>query len=476
MTERQKVTALSSRTSKPAPVAVWKLAGIAMLIFLVLVSGISITIEHLQHKPVLGVVQAIQPETTALAVPATIRSFPDTTEAIHVFSDQLAVWEMSEAQFEFAARHYDGTQKVFASDARRLRAHNPNFVVLNYRLGLGLGYRSTSGDCEPNGEWTEVIEAEKSLREYPADPPEEWFFELEGQRVFFCDWGWYVMEISNPSWREYWSGEVLRQLRANAADGLFVDSLFPPNYFGGERFEPDLPALDQAFEETWSSRIEDFIAYGQRGELADYYLIPNVGAWITGRDVTDYSGADGVMVEGFARWPEGGYFSARDGDWQLQMDRILHMVNLDKIVLLQQFVDPDDVEDRLFLLGSYLLVKGRHTYLNFELSAKPEWFPEYEIPIGAPVGGVPRSISSLWRSDWSVYARTYSNGLVLVNASDQLQEVVLEKGYFQALPSGGGIVPADGDISDWGVDYVPVTALRLLPNQGAVLLAEVPER
>lgn len=80
MTERQKVTALSSRSRDPAPVAVWKLVGIAVLIFLVLVSGISITLNRLQRKPVLGVVQAQAPETTALAVPVTIRSFPDTTE------------------------------------------------------------------------------------------------------------------------------------------------------------------------------------------------------------------------------------------------------------------------------------------------------------------------------------------------------------------------------------------------------------
>ena len=58
---------------------------------------------------------------------------------------------MSEAQFEFAATHYAGTQKVFASDARRFRSHNPNFIILNYRLGMGLGYQSTTEDCEPNG-------------------------------------------------------------------------------------------------------------------------------------------------------------------------------------------------------------------------------------------------------------------------------------------------------------------------------------
>ena len=474
MTERQKVTALSSRSDRSGPGAKWKFAGIAVVIFLLLFFILSATLTSLQPGSRLGVVLTTPLASAAPALPGVIRPFPDTTEGIHIFNDQLAVWEMSEVQFEFAARHYDGTQKVFASDARRLRSHNPNFVVLNYRLGLGLGYQGTTGDCEPNGVWSEVIEGEKRLREYPENPPAEWFFQWDGQRVFFCDWGWYVMDISNPSWREYWAGEVLRQLQTNAADGVFVDSLFPPNYYGGDKFDPNLPGVDQAFEETWSSRIEDFIAFGQSGELADYYFIPNVGAWVTGRDVTDYSEADGIMVEGFGRWPQGEYFSAQEGDWQMQMDRILHMVNLDKITLLQQYVNAENVGDRLFLLGSYLLVKGRQTYLNLEVSTDPEWFPEYEIPIGAPVGGIPRSISSLWHPDWGVYARLYTHGFVLVNPSNTLREVALQKTCYQAFPHGGGIVPADGDVSGWAVDYLPVTAVTLPPNQAAVLLNEPP--
>ena len=71
-------------------------------------------------------------------------------------------------------------------------------------------------------------------------------------------------------------------------------------------------------------------------------------------------------------------------------------------------------------------------------------------------------------------ARTYSNGMVLVNPSDQPQEVAFEKTYYRAFPYGGGIVPADGDVSGWKVDYVPVTTVTLMPNQGIVLLVKAP--
>lgn len=481
MKERQKITALSSRSDNSderflSRGALWKFAGLSVLIFTLLFSVLLVAFVKFQQEPALGVVSTTPLSVTVSESQKIIHVFPDTMDGIHIFSDQLAVWEMGEAQFEFAAKHYAGTQKVFASDARRLRSHNPNFVILNYRLGLGLGYQNVSGDCEPNGTWLEVIEGEKRLREYPEDPPDEWFFKWEGQRVFFCEWGWYVMDISNESWREYWTGEVLRQIQTNAADGVFVDSLFPPNYYGSDKFKPNLPNPDQKLEEMWSSQIKDFIALGQSGELAEYYLIPNVGSWVTGRDVTDYSGADGIMVEGFGRWSEGQYFSVQEGDWQMQMNRILGMVNLDKIVLLQQYVNKDDTEDRMFLLGSYLLVKGHYTYLNFEFSTEPEWFPEYEIPIGTPVGGIPQSISSLWHADLGVYVRTYSNGLVLVNPSDTTQVIEFQKACYQVLPSGGGIVPTDGDVSNWTVEYAPVTAVTLKPNQAAVLLVEPPQR
>src|SRR5690348_13490255 len=65
------------------------------------------------------------------------RPWPSTASGIHVFNDQLASG-MSDAQVRFAARHYDGTQKMVRSEADRLRATNPRFLILHYRLGEGL--------------------------------------------------------------------------------------------------------------------------------------------------------------------------------------------------------------------------------------------------------------------------------------------------------------------------------------------------
>ena len=48
----------------------------------------------------------------------TVRPWPDTTAGIHVFNDQLAS-SLSDAQWQFAATHYAGTQKMTRADANR---------------------------------------------------------------------------------------------------------------------------------------------------------------------------------------------------------------------------------------------------------------------------------------------------------------------------------------------------------------------
>src|SRR5947209_15910616 len=72
------------------------------------------------------------------AVADARRPIPNTTDAIHAWDDQLPD-SMTPAQVTFVARHIDGTQKVSLQTARRLRAINPGFLVLHYRLGIGDG-------------------------------------------------------------------------------------------------------------------------------------------------------------------------------------------------------------------------------------------------------------------------------------------------------------------------------------------------
>jgi hypothetical protein len=73
-----------------------------------------------------------------------------------------------------------------------------------------------------------------------------------------------------------------------------------------------------------------------------------------------------------------------------------------------------------------------------------------------------------------VYTREYSNGLAVVNPSGDTLVVGLGETLFQAVPEGGGAVPANGDISAWRVRYTPVDSVTLPPNTAALLLRSIP--
>lgn len=77
------------------------------------------------------------------------REMPDTTSGIHVFNDQTNAHTVE--LVEFTALRYAGTQKQTRAQADALRALDPDFIVLHYRFGMGLGERATPGNCVPKG-------------------------------------------------------------------------------------------------------------------------------------------------------------------------------------------------------------------------------------------------------------------------------------------------------------------------------------
>jgi hypothetical protein len=398
--------------------------------------------------------------------------WPDTSRGVHVFNDQLP-GGLPGALLRFAARHYDGTQKMLREDARRLRRVNRRFLILHYRLGEGLGYRTVSGSCEPRGDYIQVVEGNRWVREWPSDPDPDWFYPYGGsRRVLLCDWGWYLTELDSREWRRYWHDEVLRQVVANLDDGVFMDSLSVPNYFGSSNWDPDLPEVDSAFEREWARKIEAWLAWLQRQPLGRrFHLVPNVGSWITTRDTTSYSRADGVMVEGFAIGGDASPYAV--GDWRLQANRILGLVRRHRAVIGQSYVSRE--RERMFALGSYLLFKHGRFYLNLEHGMEPEWWPEYELPIGRPKAPPPRRISALHDGDHDVYRRRFSGGEVLVNPDEDGGQKLVRLGRpgWLALPRGGGTVPESAR-KPGRLVFERVRRLRLGPYSAAVVLDRRP--
>lgn len=227
--------------------------------------------------------------------------------------------------------------------------------------------------------------------------------------------------------------------------------------------------LDPVFENAWSQKLARFMDFMRDRFEGRYRFIPNVGTWVTTRDVTDFAHADGVFIEGFGYdvWEPYG-----EEAFTTQGDRLLGLIAQDKIVIGQSYAN-DAAWKRMHTLASYLLIKGRHTFLNFETGQSPEWWPEYTIPIGAPLASAPATTAGLFDPAKGVYMRDYSNGQVYLNAGTTTRTFALGATYQRALPTGGGDVPYDGVIpSAWRVDHAPVSSLSLVPGEAAIVLVD----
>jgi len=236
--------------------------------------------------------------------------------------------------------------------------------------------------------------------------------------------------------------------------------------------------------------MHDFTNY-MRARLHGRWLwIPNVGSWVTSRDITDYTNVDGAMIEDFADYGNANFLAT--GDWQLQMDRALSLINLDKIMIMQSYPAPYGnstygLPERLFITGNYLLVKGDHTYLNLDaLGMTLAWWPEDSIDLGPPTDPLPKNndITKFWNANWGVYVRHYAHGMVLVNpinAADGIAPtpITLDKTYYEVAgdvaSSADAVVPANGiPDSNNKLLYQAVKGLTVCNDCAAILLDHPP--
>jgi hypothetical protein len=244
---------------------------------------------------------------------------------------------------------------------------------------------------------------------------------------------------------------VRQQVASTHADGVFMDSTSVPNAFGPDTYTPKLPAYDPPWERAWTARIERWLAFAQR--RLGRPIVVNAGSWVTTRDRTRYDTAAGVMVEGFAT-------GLAPVDWRLELTRALGLVRKDRIVVCQSYPAAADVGARLFDLGSYLLIRGAHTYVNFAEGIRVTWFPEYDVDLGAALD--PPGL----RLDQGAYVRRFAKGLVVVNPGDTTVRYALPAAMRQVTPVGGGAVPNAGRL-----ETTVATSLELEPRRAAILLS-----
>ncbi len=408
-------------------------------------------------------------------------SFPSTTIGIHVFEDQLPTG-LSDQMVRFLATHVDGTQKMTLDQTNRFRAVNPNWTLLHYQLAVENG----PVDYIINGRWDNDFAT-------TVDVPghEDWFVHDDnGQRIKDSSDNWYQMDISNPDWRQYWLNSVIQNMRATGSNAVFADSL--TGGLGGAMYDQPLNAVryqgthaaDPAYWPggvTWTDQLGQLIDYAQAGLHATperFKYIPNLDARVTGWEPTGYyQNVDGAFLEGFGEW--GATYLGDASDWILSMNRGLDLVRQDKIVIMQPSIGQpnsiDGLKQRAFLLGTYLLLKADHTYVNIVSSdgEGPYYFPEYQLDLGPATTPLPADVSAyLWNG---VYRRDYANGIVLVNPNDNILALDLGSSYQLVSGTGGGSI-TEAQLDDAG-DYIggflsiqAVSTVAMLPGTAVILL------
>jgi hypothetical protein len=301
---------------------------------------------------------------------------------------------------------------------------------------------------------------------------ESWFWHnTAGMRVAATDDGKLLMNLGDAGFVAYWKQSFLAQAAAGDYDGVFADSA-SPDLLQWEAQSPAEPRLagtgvrDTAITElggktyiqAWQTFMIDLDAALAAKGLA---LLPNTGSFTTSWDTTDYSLTAGVFVEGFAD-P-----SFAPADWQRSMNQILALAAKHKIVIAQNYLAAaSDVGKRLYYLANYLLVRGDRSYLDYFAAGPLEWYPEWDVDLGAPTKTA-ATVADL--ATGGAYQRAFANGWAVVNSGTTSVTLTFPAGARQVMPQGGGAVDASG-AAPGSIGYAAATSLTLAPGTAAVVL------
>jgi hypothetical protein len=390
------------------------------------------------------------------------RAWPDSTAKTLILADQLP-GALTAAQQQFAVSHMVGTQKLTLAQSRPLRALAPDFLVLHYHLAIWQSAPAV----------TFIVDGMSWGNDYPTvTANESWFWHNQsGQRVAAVDDGKLLMNLGDAGLASYWKSSILGQIAAGDYDGLFADSA-SPDLLQWEAQSPAEPRLagtgardtaiaelgGQTYIQAWQSFMTDLDgALAARGVP----LIPNTGAFTTSWDTTDYSLTAGVFVEGFAD-P-----SFAPADWQRSMNQILALAAKHKIVIAQNYLDaPSNVALRMYYLANYLLARGDHSYLDYFAGGPLEWYPEWDVDLGAPVttGGAVAELTV-----GGAYEREFANGWAAVNPGAASVTLSFPSNARLVVPQGGGAVDASG-VEPGSLSYGSAASVTLQPATAAIVL------
>ena len=259
-------------------------------------------------------------------------------------------------------------------------------------------------------------------------------------------------------------------MAAGDYDGVFADSASPVSCSGRRRSpaEPRLAApapSDTAIAElggktyiqAWEAFMTDSTPRWRRKGFA---LIPNTGAFTTSWDTTDYASPPASSRRASPTLVRRRRLAALD-------EPVLSLVGEHKIIILQNYLGaPDDLATRLYYLANYLLVRGDRSYLDYFAAGPLEWYPEWDIDLGAPVTTA-ATVADL--AAGGAYEREFAHGWAVVNPTATAATLTFPASARLVMPQGGGAVDTHRRRARL-VSYGSAASVTLQPATAAIVL------
>lgn len=303
---------------------------------------------------------------------------------------------------------------VESDQVATIRSRNQKVLVILYEL--------------PGGRW-------KGEDDYDVvNAKESWFVhDLRGNRVQNNNRLW-LLDIGNPEYRAYEVDVLMKKMAASGYDGLYFDVV---HAYWVERRGWNDPAgnpttLPAAVMRDWPTNMLSFIETVRARLDPQKKLLWNTLALTVNRarewaawEQRALTVANGAQLDGFCFNRDRAYAAE---DWRHQVNRIVEVAAMGKLVLAKGTVDRDvgPALDRLklFCFASYLLAAdGKFAYYWPSLAlGEPNFDPRlYGVTLGVPAGP--------YRQVQGVFQRDFAAGRVLVNPGPVPVTVRLEGAF-----------------------------------------------
>jgi hypothetical protein len=225
---------------------------------------------------------------------------------------------------------------------------------------------------------------------------EDWFYhDINGNRIQEKNYGGYLMDPANVGWRAYFASVVQQKIAAGGFDGVFVDDVWQTLW----KDEFTVPATMIPAYPNWMQAVSGFLSY-LKSQLPNKIVIAN-----SPDNDLYYTVCDGKMAESFLDiWP--GTMSTIDAEKTIS--------GSSKYYLTLGYGTADNLSNMTYYYSGYLLgLNGPHAYFawNDIYSSSQGYYP---VMTSSKVIGSPLATYYAYQS---IFARDYTNGLVLFNPS-----------------------------------------------------------